>query len=258
MSAFDAMHEGLQLMGGGFAGDWGQPFDVRRLDDNTNTSISNNNPITVTSDGCQFRAWVDKASRKMIENSAFDILTFEATCNNLQLQIGDTFTQTGKYNDGSIFTLAQMRPMHETIFVRTEAGCSISRIMPTAGAADQQPISGIVETPGYGGADKGTEHFLKLQDGNYFFSTDGTIPNASVLAGLQPISRVRDGVGSLPGTGLYREDYIVWLPLMTGEMLYELDRLRFPNMDAYQVARLFSSNSVGLSGYICTIERVNV
>lgn len=254
MDPFHAMHQGLQLMGGGFASSWGQPFDVRRLSNTTNTSIASNAPII-----SGFRAWVEKASRTDIENAVFDTLVFEATCNNLQLQLGDVLTQTGDYNDGSIFTVAQMRPSHPTLFVRTSDSCSLSRPMPTAGQSDQQPATGhIVETPGYAGDDKGTEWFLKLQNGSYFFSSDNTIPNASLYAGLQPISRVRDGASELPGTGLYREDYIVWIPLFHGDMLHEMDRLRFPNMDAYQVARLFSSGDVGLSGYICTIERVNV
>jgi hypothetical protein len=243
----------IQIGRGAAAGVIGQTYDIRRLDDNTNGAISNNPPI-FTAYPARVRRTTSKAA---IENITFDTLIFQATCDNRVLRDGDLLTQTGYENDGSIFTMAQARPTRETLWVRTEATCSITRPMPTAGAASQQPANGIVATQGYSGFAKSTEIPLTLQNGMYSFSSDPNATQASVQVGIQPFNRIRDGNIKLP-TALYREHFMIWVPMLPGEILNELDRVRFQNMDAYEVALIFSTDTVGLSGHICIVERINV
>lgn len=253
MSArLNAMYAGLQRIQGGFANSWGQTYDVRRLSNTTNGSITNNSPII---SGFTMSPWRE-TSKKEVENTFFDTLLFRGICDNRQLQIGDILTQTGSRNDGSIFTLAQMRDLHPNIFVRTEQAASLSRPRPTAGAASQQPGSGVIGTSGYAGFEKDNEQYLTLKNGSYAFSYDSSRPQASLQIGIQPLNRVRDGNVELP-TALYREHYVIYIPMFPGDMLNELDRIRLPSMDSYEVAELFSSDTTGLSGYVCIVERIN-
>jgi hypothetical protein len=234
----------------------GQSFEVRRNSPTTNIGISSNRPVIPF-----FAARVEpKPSKRLIENSTHEILVFEASCNNLRLKEGDVLKQYGWKNDGSVFTYAQARPMQSTIFVRTEATCSLSRPMPTAGQAAQQPSSGIVAAASgeYMGIAKSTEWFLTLINGDYAFSSDPSIPHADVYVGLQPLHKVADGNNVDLPTALYREKFMCWIPQLPGEMLTELDRIRFQNSDVYELAEIFSTDSVGLSGYICLVERINV
>lgn len=255
MTALDGMFDGLQDIEGGFAAEWGQSYDVRRLDDATNGSITNNAPVV-----SGFRIHPERTTKKSeIENVTFDILVYEATCDNRQLQIGDVLTQMGSRNDGSIFTLAQMRDLHPTLMIRTAFAASLSRPMPTGGAASQQPSSGVIAADDgtYAGIDWESEQWLRLQSGSYSFSGDNTKPKATVQVEIQPLNRVRDGAGPLP-TMLPREHYVAYIPILEGTMLNEKDRIRLPNMDAYEIALIASSDLVGLAGYICICERVNV
>lgn len=235
----------------------GQTADVRRLDDTTNVSIANNTPVLAN-----FPFIPHKASKKNIENTTFDILIFEATCDATYLQIGDLCTQTGFANDGSRFTVAQKRPTQKTLWVRTEANVSLSRPHPGAGAASQQPRVGAVATPGYGGVWKKNDDQLQLASGLYTFtSTPGT--PAQVQCGLQPLNRVRDpsstfspGAGPQIPTALYREHFLAYVPLLPGVQVNELDRLHFGMSDAYEVVLIFTSEQTGLAGYVLIVEKM--
>ena len=245
--------EAIQIGRGAAAGVIGQTYNIYRLDANTNGAITDNNPI-YTGYPARVRRTTSKAA---IEQVTFDTLIFQSTSDNRVLVQGDVLIQNGYENDGSIFTFAQARPTRETLFVRTEAAASITRPMPTAGQAAQQPVAGIVATPGYSGFAKSTEFPLILTNGMYSFSQEPGAYQASVQVGISPLNRVRDGNMKLP-TALYREHFLIYVPLLPGEMLSELDRIRLPNADAYEIALMHSTEDVGIAGYICIVERINV
>lgn len=231
----------------------GQGYTVHRLNDTTNGSISNNTPLYL-----QFPARLrHTTSKAAIENTSFDILVFQATCDNRKLEIGDLCVQTGYVNDGSVFTVAQKRPTRETLWIRTESACSLSRPKPFSGQAAQNPATRVFPTPGYSGIAKSSEWFLTLNDGLYSYTSDPNAQVATVYCGLQPTRRIRDGNIKMP-TALYREQFLAWLPMLPGEVLSELDRVRFPNQDAYEIALIFSTDVTGLAGHICLVERINV
>lgn len=232
----------------------GQTYTVQRLSAAVNGSITNASPLYTG-----FPASVAKASKMKIENQTFDLQVFTATCDNRNLQIGDLLTETGYGSDGGAFTLAQKRPLRETILVRTESSITITRPKPAGGQASQQPLQGSTIAPGYLGVNKAGEWPLTLANGMYAFEPTGS--PAVVPCGLQPLNRVRDGAkgdaaGRLP-TALYREHFLAYLPLLPGETLNELDRLNFGNSDRYEVALFFTSAQRGFSGYICIVEKLS-
>jgi hypothetical protein len=246
--------EAIQIGRGAAAGVLGQTYSIYRLDSNTNGSITNNDPV-YTGYPARVRRTTSKPA---IENVTFELLIFEATCDNRVLVNGDVIVQYGYENDFSVFTYAQARPTRETLWARTEAAASITRPMPTAGAAYQQPSSGVVATiPGYSGFAKTFEWPLQLKNGLYSFAENPGSYQAAVQVGIEPLARVRDGNMKLP-TALYREHFLVYCPLLPGEMLQELDRIRLPNQDCYEVCLMHSTESVGFTGYICIVERINV
>lgn len=253
MSALSPFDAAIQAMRGGIAANWGQTYDIYRMTSTTNGSISTNSPIITG-----FPLRIQRITKKMaIEGNTFDLLMFEFTCDNRSLEIGDVLTENGYKTDNGAYTLAQMRPTRETICAWTPFNVSMSRPKPTAGAMEQQPSSGIVAaTSGtYSGDVKATEWPLTLKNGSYAFSIDSSLPKASLYAGLAQKDRVRDGNNIDIPTALSREQFIIYLPLIDGEMLRERDLVNFPNQDRYQIASLYSSDLVGLSGNICVCER---
>lgn len=235
----------------------GQTCDVRRLDGTTSISVSNNAPVLR-----HFPFIPRRAKKQHIENTAFDLLVFESTCDGTFLQIGDLCTQTGYLNDGSRFTVAQLRPTQKNLWVRTEANVSISRPIPQAGAAAQQPSGGAVATSGYAGIWKAEDEQLQLSFGLYTFTTMPGTP-AQVACGLQPLNRVRDassgfspGAGPQVPTSLYREHFLAYLPLLPGVQLNELDRIHFGMADAYEIIFPFTTEQTGFAGYILLVEKM--
>lgn len=233
----------------------GQTYNVQRLTSSVSGSITNSPPVAT-----KFPARIRRTTKKVaIENAFFDLLIYEVKCDNRSLLLGDVFTETGYGNDGGIFTLVQKRPTRETLWMRTESAVTITRPMPAGGAAAQQPISGSTIAPGYGGVSKAGEWVMTLEDGLYDFTANAANP-AVIPCGYQPLNRIRDGAanaaaGMLP-TELYREHFVIYVPVLPGERISELDRLNFPNSDRYQVALLFTTEQTGLSGYICICEKL--
>ncbi len=230
----------------------GQTYDVRRLSSTTNNSISANTPVI---SGLQARV-ARTTSRAKIENQTFDLLVYTALCNNESLQLQDVCTQTGYGNDGSVFTVVQKRPTRDTLWIRTDENVFISRPFPGAGAASQQPLSGSAATPGYSGFTKATEEVLTLSNGLYSFESSGTTP-ASLYVGLQQLNKVSDARDPKIPTVLYRERFLIYVPLIPGEQLVELDRINFPNSDRYECASIFSSDLTGVSGNIVIAEKLS-
>lgn len=236
----------------------GQPFQVRRLDANTNVSVSSNQPIF-----SNYPASLEKTTKIRIENASFDLLCYEVDCDNRQLEYFDELTETGyRAIQQDVFVFAQYRPpFGETIWVRCESNIAITRPVPSAGQAAQQPASGWRRTPGYGGVQKTGEYVLTLNNGVYSFSGSPGATPAGVVAGLQATPRMKDAVrGSAAGkmpTALYREEFFVYLPLLPGEQISELDRLNFSALgDRYEVAIVFTTELTGLAGYVLKVEKL--
>jgi hypothetical protein len=153
-----------------------------------------------------------------------------------------------------------MRPMQPTLWIRTEAACTITRPAPSAGRASQQPSSGAVATTGYGGITKSQEQVLTLVDGLYEFVDPGqpSVNPATVYCGAQPTQRIRDGREPKIPTSLYREHFQIYCPNLPGAFIRELDRFSFPNTgDRYEVAMLYTTVTTGLTGYILIAEKLS-
>jgi hypothetical protein len=231
----------------------GQTYEVRRLDGTTNGSVSSNTPVYEA-----FPARVQRTLKKVqIENEVFTLLVFVAMCDNRPLQLQDLLTQTGYENDGSVFTFVQARPTRDTLWMRTEFNASITRPMPLAGQAGQQPIGAGVSSPdGYGGVAKDTEEVLTLVDGLYAFSSTPGASPAGIQVGLQPLNRIKDGRSLGTPTDFYREHFLIYAPEIPGEQLNELDVISFPNSDRYEIAEMFTSDLTGISGNIIIGEKM--
>lgn len=248
----EAIQQGL----GAAASVVGQTYDVRRLSATTNGSISANTPIFTG-----FPASLRRAKPIAIENFTFKLLCFEATCNRLPLQLVDELTETG-YNamPQGVYVLAQMRPLVETLLMRVDATCTITRPMPTAGQASTMPPAGFVEQTGMSAPEKSTEQILTLTNGLYAFSNPPVVTPATVQCQLQPYDRIKDGrVLGVP-TEFYREQFFIYVPELPGEQLDERDRLNFPisgqATDRYVIMSIYTSELTGLSGYIIISEKM--
>jgi hypothetical protein len=232
----------------------GQPFQVRRLDGNTNASITNNAPIISA-----FPAKLSRTTRKVdFENEPFSLLVYEAKCDNRLLKIGDHFTQYGYDSDGSSFIYVAQRPLKPTLWMRVESNIVITRQMPQGGRPSQQPpLGGAIAAPGYFGVWKAEEQVLTLTDGLYaFLDPDEVVTPAVVPAGVQQLNRIRDAPRPEIAVTHYRDHYLAFVPLIPGENLQELDILNFGNGDRYEIASIYTSDAIGMAGYFSVCEKL--
>jgi hypothetical protein len=143
----------IQFGRGVAAGVVGQSYDIRRLDAPTGAtgSISSQPPIYTN-----YPARLRRTTKKLaIENDIFGLICYEATCDNRVLLLFDQMTETGyEPMENGVYIMAQARPTRETLWMRAESNISITRMVPEAGQVAQQPESGWVATPGYGGVEK--------------------------------------------------------------------------------------------------------
>lgn len=243
----------IQAGRGAAASVLGQTYTQYRLSSTSSGSITSGSPIATN-----YPARIERITeRKKIENQTFDLLVYEAMCDNRTLEIGDLLVETGYGSDGGQFWVAQKRPTRETLWVRAESNCNITRPKGTAGNAEQQPTSGPVLVDGWGGVEKDTEQVLALQNGLYYFTSTAGVTKAVIPAALQPLNRITDARDPDLPTTLYREKFLVYVPLLPGCVLNELDRLSFGNMsDAYEIALMYTSEQTGLSGWILIVEKL--
>lgn len=237
----------------------GQSFDVRRMDANTTGSVSSNDPV-LTGLPARIRRTTSKV---MIENTTFDALVYNAMVDERQLQLQDLLTETGPgpYTDGGHFTFVQHRVTRETLWIRTESNCTITRPWPAAGRSDQQPVSGATETMGWGGTTKQGEQILTLTNGAYAFEDAATATPATIYCGLQPMNKIGDtsrstAAGKIP-TAIYRERFCIYIPDLPGVMVNELDRINAPSTDRYEIMLYHSSDAIGLTGIIAICEKLS-
>lgn len=230
----------------------GQTYNVYRLTGSTDNSVISGTPALTN-----FPARIRKAPKLALENNTFDLETFAFTCDNTWLDKQDVLVEQGYENDAGIWVFAQERPTRETVCVRAETLCFISRPYTAAGAVAQQPSSGTSVSTSWGGTHKGIEKYLTLTGGIYSFSETASA-GASVPCGIQPLNRVRDGSKPKVPTVQYRTHHLIYVPLLPGEQLNEQDRINASASDRYEVMEVHSTDMTGLSGYICIAEKLAV
>ena len=231
----------------------GQTYTVYRLGPKSNGSILNGKPVYN-----KFQMRGEKSSKKALENATFDLLAFTFEVDNLKLERGDILVETGYKSDNGIWMFAQDRPTRESVFMRVETKCFISRPNTGAGSSAQQVAgSGVVVSRAWGATYKGIEEYLTLAGGVYTFKSppDATM-GATIPIGIQPLNRVRDGTIPKVPTKQYRTHHLVFVPLVIGEQLNEQDRINAATGDRYEIMEVHSTVEVGLSGYICIVEKL--
>jgi hypothetical protein len=244
----------------------GQQYDVYRLNGRTNVAVTSTEPIRRS-----HRARIERTtSKKLIENTTFELLVFEATTDNRQLELMDVLVERG-FNampQGS-YIVAQKRPSRPTLLVRVEANVTISAMDTTAGAASQQPASGnrfISGMVGWSADWKENEQLLTLINGEYAFKgvddpywqQPGAAP-AQIQVGLQPNARVRDGNALEVPTEQPRAPFCVYIPITPGVFLEETKSvINFGNAasDRYRLTKYFTSDLTGLAGQIALCEKL--
>lgn len=235
----------------------GQTFDVYRLSDTTNVAIVSGSPLIVNFPSIMRR----NTSKKDLENQTFELMTYEAVCNNQPLAKGDVLVQNGYDNDDSVFTFAGFRAPGKTMMVRTEFNATITRPRPTAGDTSQQPgsMNTYVGTDvGWSGTALEDEEILTLVDGLYAFSYEEGATPAQVYVGLVPNSRVKDGNTLGVPTEQYRDQFLCYVPMLPGETLNELDRINFGLSDRYEIMKFHTSDETGLGGYVMMVEKLGL
>ncbi len=259
------LDQAIQLGQGAAASVLGQPYDVRRLDTTTNVSVSSNAPL-LHGFPVALREYKLKAA---VEGMPFDLLTYAATCNNQSLlNLIETasgygltsiqLTETGyEAGNSGVYTLARVRPMQETLLVRTELTVSITRPFPTAGAAATMPVTPgtWLEDEGYGGTPKSTEQVLTLANGMYAFEGAGA-EMATVYVGVIQQRRIKDTNPLHTPMTLPGGEFYIWIPDLPGVILKRNDRIN--GGDRFEIASFYNSEDTGLSGYICVCRMMGV
>jgi hypothetical protein len=230
----------------------GQTYNLWRLSDKSNGSVISGKPLFAN-----VPLYLEKTSKSIVENQIFDLIAYEGVIDNRRLQKQDIFVETGYETDFGTYIFAQRRPVppYKSIFMRAETYCFITRPYTAAGAVAQQPPSGVLVQPAYGGTTKGIEKYLTLNDGLYTFSEEA-VAGASIPCGIQPLNRVRDGSIPNVATKQYRTHHLVYVPLIPGEQLNEQDRINASASDRYEIMEVHSTDETGLSGYICIVEKL--
>lgn len=241
---------------------YGQVYNVYRLR-TQNGSIFSAPPIFA-----DFAISPEKAPKTKAENQTYDLQIFAGTCDNSLLKLGDVFREVNPQDPpGDQLVFAQRRRFKgQSLFIRCEATISVTRPAPRGGRIDQMPASGVVAAQGYFGVFKRGEFGMKLTNGEYYFASQLLQPSpgantafqglAGVPAALLQDKRIRDAVAPKIPVALFREHFVIYVPLLNGIQLQELDRLNFPNSDRYEIASFFTSETAGFSGYICICEKL--
>lgn len=233
----------------------GQTYNVYRLLPTTSVSVLAQNPL--------YANWPARIRRttdvKAIEDQIFKLLVFRATFNSLNFLVGDVMQETGyKAQAEGVYVFVQSRPTRESLWMRAESNCTISRPTPTAGQAAQLPASGALIARGYGGYVKDTEWPLTLTNGRYAFTDIPGMSPATIPVGIQQELRVADSREPKFPVTAYRERFLIFIPPTPGEEINEMDRVNAGNGDRYQIASILQTASVGVSGWICIAERLGV
>lgn len=262
-NALAALEAGLQAMDGGFAGEFGQSFSVRRLNVNTPPQgILLDTPVIPS----LYADITPHAPKTDLENEIFELLAYDATVDSTDMLIGDIVQEIGTGSAGTVYVYAQHRVARPKIFMRTAFLATITRPTPISGQVGQMPASGSVVGT-YFGENQNSAWWLTLTTGEYSFGQTG--PRTVVPVGIQSNVRAADGqkddaAGSLPSK-IPEPQFMVYVPDL-GIPLAMKDVIHVgpitlasgiqPPVDHYSVMKLLNTGNSGLAGNICICERL--
>jgi len=237
---------------------YGESYDVRRLDPNTNGSLANNSPIINLLQG---RIWRE-TSRDVLEATPFDVITYIGDVDNTNLQFGDMLTESASsyHSLGTSYYYVQARPTRDLVFARADFAMTVWRPEPEGGAADQFPATGSIFVEGYGGTPEESELVLTLAGGTFSWAPQGNFTTPAIVqCGLQPQNRTAPTTDLGTPTDLPRDRFAMYVPLLPGVELRVGDRFTNDDLNAsrYQIRQIHSAQQYGFSGYICSVENVN-
>jgi hypothetical protein len=240
----NAIQQGLGVVGAVV----GQPMNVFRLSGATNGCIISGEPTLAN-----FPANIRRITQKVaIEGEIFSLICMVSNCNNLPLQLQDVMVEYGyEAQTGGIYVFSQHRPMAETLWMRAESLVQITRPTPPAGNPQQQPTEGTSFIDAYGGTMNASDEVLTLTGGMYSFESEspsGSVSPASIPCQLAQINRVQKDRALGTPTDQPAQRYLIYCPDLPGEQLQELDRIKFPNADSYQVDSVYPGIT-GMTGY---------
>ena len=231
----------------------GQTYSVYRINSSTVGSVISSNSLVYPS----FQMYFKKASKTHLENTMFDLQTFEATCDGTKLRVGDILKENGYESDGGIYCVGQLRPMKTNILIRVESPSAIEKPHPDAGASEDQPNSGFVYIPDkFGGIRLAGRYELTLQGGLYSIQKQGLGTPASIPIGLQPINRVGEGHKPNLPTTVPVTKFLCYIPPTPGYAPNELDVIKGLSMESYSISMVYTSEGVGVQGTICVLTKM--
>jgi hypothetical protein len=252
-SSLSALAAGLQKMWGGFANGFGQQgFKVYRLSPSTPAAgILSGTPVLTIPASLK-----RTVSRGALENQLFELVTFDATCDNSQLVLGDILEYP---DDGSIYCYAQYRPPEDPIFVRCDAPAFLRR--PTDAASDA--VGTVTQWTATTGADEVTQAnalAMTVTNGAYAFVAGGS--TATIPIGIQPTTRARPGHAEAVPTSTSIERFVGYAPPLgvpsSAVPIRENDVFEIQDGSdvAYVVEQVYASGLVGLVGTVMLLNKI--
>ena len=253
-----ARYDALRSLDKGYiASIYGETYDVRRIDANTNVSVMFNTPVYSL---YQARIWRD-TSRTVIEATPFDLIIYIADADNTNLVFGDILTESVEsYHPlGASYYYVQARPTRELLLARADLSMTVWRPEPEGGAADQFPTTGSTFATGYGSTPKSSELVLTLAGGQYSWEPGAVATPAFVQCGMQPQNRTVPDERLGTPTDLPRDRFALYVPALPGVELRMSDRFTMNDTNAsrFEILQVFSAMQWGFTGYICTVQNIN-
>lgn len=252
MTYLPQLNQVVQLGRGIASSVLGLTYSVYRLNSASTGSVVGSQSLVYPA----YQMYFNKAQKTKLENETFNLLAFAATCDGTKLRVGDILVENGYESDGGMYCVVQLRPMKQNMIIRVEMASAIERPHPAAGAAENQPTSGAVAMPLYGGLTPANRYEVTLNNGLYNVLEQGIGAVASIPIGLQPINRVKDGHKPDLPTVIPRSHFIAYIPPTPGYMPSELDVIKGVNQDSYEIQQVYSSSPVGISGNIVIVEKL--
>jgi hypothetical protein len=252
-----AYYDALRSVDKGYVADlYGERYDVRRLDIQTDTAILANFPVIN-----EFRSRIHRiTSREIIEAAPFDLVAYEAECDKTNLRLGDLLTESADSPGGLgvSYYFVQAREAREVVWMRADFTMSIWRPKPEGGGAADEPQSGSVFDEGYGGTPEISEMVLTLAGGTYSWSDAPNAIPAAVQCGMQPTSRTSPNTELGTPTDLPQDRFSAYIPPLPEVQLRVGDRLTTNdlNVNRYEIQHVFLT-PIGFAGYVCVCTNAN-
>ena len=187
-----------------------------------------------------------KATKGDVEGESYMILVMKGTCDNRSLLLGDILVDAV----GGMYAFAQQRPVTgSNLFVRVEQSASLYRPTPAGGNPSDVPAQGATYTSQYGGYSESTRQVLTVFNGAYSLTNAVSGVAATIPFSVTPTTRLREMRDPKFATQLNAQQYIGYAPLLPGFEIVETDYFETADGSKYEVAEIYSSGNVGLSGY---------